>query len=340
MPQRNAPCSAARRACGASSGSRCRQAVIASSRTLKQLQTCGLTATAGPSASGASRRRPKGATGTRSLHSASSHAPSLPSPTRNSACRRTSAPSPSSRKERLRPRRPSAYRSTPTPLSCSTVDKACTTGAGGGSAKASSRLQPSSPSCAGPGRQQAYSAWSISTRSWLRSAAAWPGFTQAAPNTRQGSATASTETAANFSSGCRASGQNAACVSALMPSWPRPPRNSLPQCIGNQACCGPTPSSARSGTISGPRRDCTRTSAPAVNPRRAMSCGCIDSAGAGSPAKSRATVPLRLMPCHWSRSRPVLSASGNFGSCISAVGLKGFAMKRARPSACAKRRSS
>ena len=71
-----------------------------------------------------------------------------------------------------------------------------------------------------------------------------------------------------------------------------------------------------------------------------MSWAFISSAGSGAWPNSRPIEPVRLAPCHWSRSRPVLRANGKRASRTSTGGANGVSTKRARPSSVAKTPSS
>ena len=150
-------------------------------------------------------------------------------------------------------------------------------------------------------------------------------------SSRQGRSTRVTLTAAAFSSGCFDSGSNAGWVSVFTPNASRPPRKRRPQCIGRNTCPLRWSSLASTCTWIAPRFDSTFTQSPTASARRAMSRGCMANRGSGACAKARAWVPLRLIACHWSRSRPVFSRSGQRASTLSAGGRHGLAMKRARP---------
>ncbi|EXI73708.1 MAG: hypothetical protein AW07_02394 [Candidatus Accumulibacter sp. SK-11] len=139
-----------------------------------------------------------------------------------------------------------------------------------------------------------------------------------------------------MSSGCRDTGHD---DEGIKPLTPRPWRNSLPQCMAMNACAGASDSLACTGRTSEPRRELTRTSSPARQRRRSSSCGCNSSAGSAACANSRPSVPVRLIVCHWSRSRPVVSDTGKRASRASASGRGAGAWKRARPSSVAKRAS-
>ena len=65
-----------------------------------------------------------------------------------------------------------------------------------------------------------------------------------------------------------------------------------------------------------------RRRSPSAMPRAAASCGCSSTVGSGRWPASRADFPVRVMVCHWSRTRPVLSRSGRstVGACTGARG--------------------
>ena len=155
----------------------------------------------------------------------------------------------------------------------------------------------------------------ISARNCSRASSACSAGSQATASNRHGSSAFRIFTAACFSSGCFESGQNAGEVSALTPLSRSPvlllpDRYSSPQCIAMKACAAPTCALARTGTTMEPRREVTCTRSPSTSFWRAMSCTCMSSDGSGTWPNRRPTLPVRLMPCHWSRRRPVLSENG------------------------------
>ena len=118
-----------------------------------------------------------------------------------------------------------------------------------------------------------------------------------------------------FSSGCFDVGQKAGVVSALMPASrvpfdEQPLRYSSPQCMATKAWLSPTSALARAGSMIEPRLEVRCTRSPSRICRRAMSCAFICTTGSGTWPKRRPAVPVRLMPCHWSRRRPVFSENG------------------------------
>ncbi len=120
---------------------------------------------------------------------------------------------------------------------------------------------------------------------------------------------------------------------------PRPVSTSSPQCIAMKACAEAWAALRRAGSTSSPRRETTRTRSPSPRFRRAMSCAPSSMAGSATCPNNRPSVPVRLMPCHWSRSRPVVSENGKRASRGSAGGFASASKKRARPSAVGKRPS-
>jgi hypothetical protein len=90
--------------------------------------------------------------------------------------------------------------------------------------------------------------------------------------------------------------------------------------MATKACAGATLSVPRTGSTSVPRRERTVALSPSTIRKRNTSCGCRPSVGSGVWPNRRPSVPVRLMPCHWSRRRPVFSAKGKRASRGSATG--------------------
>ncbi|MDT4854343.1 hypothetical protein FQZ97_886430 [compost metagenome] len=101
----------------------------------------------------------------------------------------------------------------------------------------------------------------------------------------------------------------------------QPLRYSSPQCMATKAWLRPISALARAGSRIEPRLDVRCTRSPSAIWRRAMSCAFICTMGSATWPNSLPTVPVRLMPCHWSRSRPVFSEKGKRASRASATGL-------------------
>ncbi len=179
-------------------------------------------------------------------------------------------------------------------------------------------------------RSGASSARSHSQSSGARCAGSQPSAARC-----QGSAQRSMRAAACLSSGWRDSGSSAREVSALTPALPGSQR--APKCIGIAAVRSATDSVRRTGSSSAPRAVSTRTSSPSPAPIEAAVAA--ESSTAGGSTASAVTSPLREAPCHWSRSRVVVSATGQSPPVASAVVASSIGTKRARPSAVAKRRS-
>ena len=158
---------------------------------------------------------------------------------------------------------------------------------------------------------------------------------QASASSDQGSSAFRIFTAACLSSGCFDCGQYADVVSALTPASALAgarrgqSRNSVAPVHGDEGLRRRDLRRSRcTGTTIEPRREVTCTRSPSARPRRAMSCAFISTAGSATWPNSRPSVPVRLMPCHWSRSRPVFSAE------------RDSAHRAARPAAVGARRRS
>ena len=54
----------------------------------------------------------------------------------------------------------------------------------------------------------------------------------------------------------------------------------------------------------------TRASSPSRTPYSSASCGCMSMNDSAIWSASRGALPVRVMVCHWSRTRPVLRTSG------------------------------
>ncbi|MCY1365138.1 hypothetical protein D9M69_519720 [compost metagenome] len=114
-----------------------------------------------------------------------------------------------------------------------------------------------------------------------------------------------------------------------------PLRKRSPQCIGKKAWPGRTLSSLATATTIAPRLLFRLTRSPGCRRWRRSSSGCrLNSASLTWP-NSCAAVPVRLMPCHWSRSRPVIRVSGKRASRCSLAARYGSATNCARPLAVA-----
>ena len=165
----------------------------------------------------------------------------------------------------------------------------------------------------------------ISALSCSRAASMSPSGSQATASSDHGNSALVILTAACLSSGCLELGQKADVVSALTPAS-RPPvletplKNSSPQCMAIKAWLSPTSADACTGTKMAPRLDVTCTRSPSLSSLRAMSCACICTDGSATWPNRRPSVPVRVMPCHWSRSRPVVSENGKRDSRGSATG--------------------
>ncbi|MCY1537214.1 hypothetical protein D9M68_727020 [compost metagenome] len=97
---------------------------------------------------------------------------------------------------------------------------------------------------------------------------------------------------------------------SVVPVLLRPLRYSAPQCMAMKACDKPISVEPCNGTRMEPRLLVTCTRSPSFRPRRTMSCGLSCTAGSATWPNSRPSVPVRVMPCHWSRRRPVVSENG------------------------------
>ncbi len=132
-----------------------------------------------------------------------------------------------------------------------------------------------------------------------------------------------------FNSGWPDSGS--ACAPASRPTGPAELFLSV-QWIGRNKVPGACSGACSATTTSAPCGVSTRTSAPSAMSRSSASVGAILSTGSTACAARRGTRPVRLMVCHWSRSRPVLSSMGNRSLCSAASPRGVTATKRARPS--------
>jgi hypothetical protein len=169
---------------------------------------------------------------------------------------------------------------------------------------------------------------------------------QAAAVRRHGSAAVLIERAACFSSGCSEVGQCAFVVSALMPAR----RDAVGRAAGDELvapvhrdvglrAADAVVADQRQHDRAAPRAHLDQVAGLRSRPR---ACRRVDAhAGLPSWPNRRATVPLRLMPCHWSRRRPVFSAErawrGSVGSAGGAVrdrdeAARGRRGSRKRPS--------
>ena len=73
----------------------------------------------------------------------------------------------------------------------------------------------------------------------------------------------------------------------------------------------------------------TRAKPPSARPATAASRGCTSTNGSGRCVASRALMPVRVIVCHWSRMRPVLSRNGNASEVASRNAGGSGATKRA-----------
>ena len=138
-------------------------------------------------------------------------------------------------------------------------------------------------------------------------------------------------TAACFSSGCLRLRAEGRVVSALTPPRCRAAQHFVAPVHGDEGLRRRHRVAGRTGSTSAPRRELH--AAPGrrrLSRSRARSCGCSSMLGLGGWPNSRPSVPVRLMPCHWSRSRPVVSDSGKRASRSSASGLPGRRRRSAR----------
>ena len=100
-------------------------------------------------------------------------------------------------------------------------------------------------------------------------------------------------------------------IAGLVGKQVTPPlTNSAPQCMAMKACPLRRVWSGCQGRIMRPRRVDNSTRSRAAMPRRSASRGCKPTAGSGTWPNRRGARAVRLMPCQWSRSLPVLSDSG------------------------------
>ena len=75
----------------------------------------------------------------------------------------------------------------------------------------------------------------------------------------------------------------------------------------------------------------TRASMPCSRASAAASSGCISTNGSETCAARRALRPVRVMVCHWSRTRPVFSTNGQASETAASICPLLMATKRARP---------
>ena len=94
------------------------------------------------------------------------------------------------------------------------------------------------------------------------------------------------------------------------PMLDKPLKYSLPQCMAMNAWLAPSSFEACSGTTMEPRLDVTCTKSPSLSSLRAMSLAFICTDGSATWPNNLPNVPVRVMPCHWSRRRPVVSENG------------------------------
>ena len=135
-----------------------------------------------------------------------------------------------------------------------------------------------------------------------------------------------TRTGVCLNSGCPLTG-SAAGLTALLT---RPARqNSAVQCIGANTVPRRRPRSWRRRKVPRPQRLSTTARSPSCSAGR--SSGWTDSSGSGLWRNRRGVFPVRVMVCHWSRSRPVISTSGQSGLVGLAGGRGGVGTMRARP---------
>ena len=93
-----------------------------------------------------------------------------------------------------------------------------------------------------------------------------------------------------------------------------------PQCIGTKTVPGRKRATMRAGAARTPRRERTSTTSPAAMPSPDASPALISTNGSGQVRSSTGTLPVRVIVCHWSRTRPVVSTKGNAASGGSAGG--------------------
>ena len=123
----------------------------------------------------------------------------------------------------------------------------------------------------------------------------------------KGSSTLSMRTAACLSSGCFEKGSKSPAINSLIPAEPSTLR---PQCMATKAWPRRTSSEATARSTISPRRLDTFTSSPLCTWNMRRSAGCSSMRASSTWLYRRATLPVRLMPCHWSRRRPVVSRIG------------------------------
>ncbi len=82
------------------------------------------------------------------------------------------------------------------------------------------------------------------------------------------------------------------------------------QWIGTNTLPRAMPPLMRTRATTLPQREPTRASAPSRTPASRASCGCRSTNGSGTWSASLGARPVRVMVCHWSRTRPVLRMSG------------------------------
>ena len=114
-------------------------------------------------------------------------------------------------------------------------------------------------------------------------------------------------TGVNFISGWPETGSHAPPTSAPMRAREA---NCPVQCIGANTSPGRWSSLMRTRQMVLPCVLSTHASMPSPSEWRTASAGWMARNGSGSPAISRGALPVRVIVCHWSRMRPVLSTSG------------------------------
>ena len=132
-----------------------------------------------------------------------------------------------------------------------------------------------------------------------------------------------------LSSGWPEIGSTAGLTAALM----APARETCAvQCMGANASPARKESVRWTRSTARPQSLVTSAMSPLPRPRAIASRGCISIKGSGRCPARRTDFPVRVIVCHWSRTRPVFSLSGRSASGACMGGRGTVAIKRARRS--------
>jgi hypothetical protein len=82
------------------------------------------------------------------------------------------------------------------------------------------------------------------------------------------------------------------------------------QWMGTNTCRARCRRRARTRATIAPQALEMRASSPSRTPYSSASCGCMSMKDSAMWSASVAALPVRVMVCHWSRTRPVLRISG------------------------------